>query len=472
MSNLFGSDLEIINVGISGFTESIIESGAKALNVAWSPPGGNEEVSRALSYLVNQPKVEKANTIAFSQYLSSKPCLVGLGLAKDEINNLPERIILHAGPPILWESMCEPVKGAIIGACIFEKWAKDHETADHLISAGEISFAPCHHYNAVGPMAGIISPSMPVWVIEDSNQKIRTYSNLNEGLGKVLRFGANAPDVIEHLHWMQNVLAPALKVTLERLGPIELKPLMAMALHMGDEIHNRNAAASALFIKHIIPAALDAKLDNSVLSEVVKFINSNDHFFLNLSMSACKAMMDAAHGVPGSSLVTAMSRNGVDFGIRVSGLGDKWYTSPASVINGLFFPGYSEKDANPDLGDSCITETAGIGAFAMAASPAIVQFVGGSASDAMASTRQMEHITFSKNDAFTLPQLDFSATPAGIDIRKVVDTGIAPIINTGIAHRQAGVGQIGAGITRAPIECFSKAVIELSEFFNESTKIR
>ena len=471
MSNLFGSDLEIINVGISEFTESIIEKGAKVLNVAWSPPGGNAEVARSLSYLVNRPEVEKANTTAFAQYLSSKPCLVGLGPAKEVIPDLPERVILHAGPPILWENMCEPVKGAIIGACIFEKWAENYKKAEWLINSGEISFAPCHHYNAVGPMAGIISPSMPVWIIEDSARKTRAYSNLNEGLGKVLRFGANAPDVIEHLHWMQNVLAPALKVTLERLGPIELKPLMAMALHMGDEIHNRNAAASALFIKHLIPAALDAKLDNSVLSEIVKFINSNDHFFLNLSMSACKAMMDAAHGVPGSSLVTAMARNGVDFGIRVSGLGDKWYTSPAPLINGLFFPGYSAEDANPDLGDSCITETAGIGAFAMAASPAIVQFVGGSASDAIASTRQMEHITFSKNDAFTLPQLDFDATPAGIDIRKVIDTGIAPIINTGIAHREAGVGRIGAGITRAPIECFSQAIIELSEFFNMSNEI-
>ena len=471
MSNLFGSDLEIINVGISEFTKSIIEKGAKVLNVAWSPPGGNEEVARSLSYLVNRPEVEKANTTAFAQYLSSKPCLVGLGPAKDVIPDLPERVILHAGPPILWENMCEPVKGAIIGACIFERWAENYKTAERLINSGEISFAPCHHYNAVGPMAGIISPSMPVWIIEDSTRKTRAYSNLNEGLGKVLRFGANAPDVIEHLHWMQNVLAPALKVILERLGPIELKPLMAMALHMGDEIHNRNAAASALFIKHLIPAALDAKLDNLVLSEVVKFINSNDHFFLNLSMSACKAMMNAAHGVPGSSLVTAMARNGVDFGIRVSGLGDKWYTSPAPLVNGLFFPGYSAEDANPDLGDSCITETAGIGAFAMAASPAIVQFVGGSASDAVASTRQMEHITFSKNDAFTLPQLDFSATPAGIDIRKVIDTGITPIINTGIAHREAGVGQIGAGITRAPIECFSQAIIELSEFFNMSSEI-
>jgi len=242
---------------------------------------------------------------------------------------------------------------------------------------------------------------------------------------------------------------------------------MAQALHMGDEVHNRNAAASALLLKRLIPAALDAGLDSADLSAVVKFINSNDHFFLNLSMPACKAMMDAAHGIAGSSMVTAMARNGVDFGIRVSGLGERWFTVPAPIVHGLFFPGYSADDANPDLGDSTITETAGIGAFAMAASPAIVQFVGGSASDAIANTRRMSHITIGRNDSFTLPQLDFGATPAGIDIRKVIDTGIEPVINTGIAHREAGIGQIGAGITHAPMACFSQAVSALAETFGD-----
>jgi len=261
------------------------------------------------------------------------------------------------------------------------------------------------------------------------------------------------------------VLAPALVATLARLGDLELKPIMAQALHMGDEVHNRNGAASALLIKRLIPAALDAGLDPKTLSDVVTFINSNDHFFLNLSMAACKSMLDAAHGVPASSLVTAMARNGVNFGIRVSGLGDDWFEAPASIIDGLFFPGYSTADANPDLGDSSITETAGIGAFAMAASPAIVQFVGGTASDALANTRRMGHITFGRNTAFTLPALDFMATPAGIDIRKVVDTGIAPVINTGIAHREAGIGQVGAGITHAPLTCFSAAVAALAETY-------
>jgi hypothetical protein len=467
MTSLFGADLAVINVGLSQFADPIAAADAQVLDVAWTPPAGDETVAKALSRLVNRAEIEAANATAFARYLIAQPTLVGIAPAADAIAGLPERTILHSGPPIEWRDMCTPVQGAIVGACIYEGWADSPAAAQQLAEVGEISFSPCHHYGAVGPMAGIISPSMPVWIIEDQTHGTTTYSNLNEGLGKVLRFGANSPEVIEHLHWMQRVLGPALTATLQTLGPLELKPLMAQALHMGDEVHNRNAAASALLLKRLIPAALDAALDPAELSAVVKFINSNDHFFLNLSMAACKAMMDAAHGVAASSLVTAMARNGVEFGIRVSGLGERWFTVPAPVVHGLFFPGYSADDANPDLGDSTITETAGIGAFAMAASPAIVQFVGGSAADAIANTQRMAHITVGRNDAFTLPQLDFGATPAGIDIRKVIDTGIEPVINTGIAHREAGIGQIGAGITHAPMACFSQAVSALAETFDD-----
>ncbi len=467
MTSLFGADLAVINVGLSDFAGPIAAADTQVLDVAWRPPAGDEEVARALARLVNHPDVEAANATAFARYLAAQPSLVGVAPAAEAITGLPERTILHSGPPIEWRGMCAPVQGAIIGACIYEGWADDHDSAQQLAGSGEVSFAPCHHYDAVGPMAGIISPSMPVWIIDDTTHGTTTYSNLNEGLGKVLRFGANAPDVIERLQWMQNVLGPSLVATLEKLGPLDLKPLMAQALHMGDEVHNRNAAASALLLKRLIPAALDAGLDPTDLSAVVKFINSNDHFFLNLSMAACKAMMNAAHNVEGSSLVTAMARNGVEFGIRVSGLGNRWFTTPAPTVHGLFFPGYSADDSNPDLGDSTITETSGIGAFAMAASPAIVQFVGGSAGDAIANTQRMAHITIGRNDAFTLPQLDFGATPAGIDIRKVIDTSIEPVINTGIAHREAGIGQIGAGITHAPMACFAQAVLALAETFDD-----
>ncbi|MGH6630854.1 MAG: DUF1116 domain-containing protein [Burkholderiales bacterium] len=322
-------------------------------------------------------------------------------------------------------------------------------------------FAPCHHHAAVGPMAGIISPSMPVCIVEDTARGARAFSNFNEGLGKALRFGAYGDDVLARLKWIDKTLAPAVRAALETLDGIELKPLIAQALIMGDEVHNRNAAASALLLRRLAPALVRAGLPAGDLAQVLDFIAGNEHFFLNISMATCKLMLDAAHGVAGSSMVTAMSRNGVDFGIRVSGLGDRWFVAPAGEIEGLYFAGYSAADAARDLGDSSITETAGFGGFSMAAAPAIVKFVGGTPDDATANSLRMRHITLGESDTFQLPALDFRGAPSGIDLRKVVDTGIEPVINTGIAHREAGIGQIGAGLRRAPLDCFVQALIAL-----------
>jgi Protein of unknown function (DUF1116) len=464
MPTLFEEELQVVNLGLPAFADAIRAAGGSALQVDWQPPGqGDPAVARKLARLINEPRIEAANREAFEAYLAAQPVLEAIGPARAHLPGLGERMILHAGPPIAWAKMCGPMQGAIVGAIVYEGWAADAQAAEALAGSGKIEFAPCHHHGAVGPMAGVISPSMPVWVVANAEGGNRACCNLNEGLGKVLRFGANGPEVILRLRWMAEVLAPALAAALEVLAGLELKPLMAQALHMGDEIHNRNVAASSLLLKRLIPALLRTDVAPDRIAAVVDFIAGNDHFFLNLSMAACKAMLDAAAGVPGSSLVTAMARNGVEFGVRLSGTGDAWFTAPAPLVEGLLFPGYTAADAAPDLGDSAITETAGVGGFAMAAAPAIVQFVGGSPQDALANTLAMGHITLGRNGAFTLPALDFTGTPAGIDARKVVDTGIAPIINTGIAHRAAGVGQIGAGITRAPLACFAKAVVALAD---------
>lgn len=460
---LFQEKLHVLNVGLSSFADSITRAGGSVLQIEWAPPAqGQQEVGRALARLVNLLSVETANQKAFDAYQLAQPVLEGVGTAAQVLPDMAERMILHSGPPIAWKDMCGPMKGAIIGAILYEGWAEDLAGAETMASSGEIAFEPCHHHNAVGPMAGIISPSMPVWMVSNETNGNQAFSNFNEGLGKALRFGANGPDVITRLKWMGQVLAPALRAGVELLGGVDLKPMMAQALHMGDEVHNRNAAASSLFLKRLIPALLKTHTTSADMTAIVEFIAGNDHFFLNLSMAACKAMLDAAHGVSGSSMVTAMARNGVEFGIRVSGTGDQWFTASAPIVDGLFFPGYTTADAAPDLGDSAITETAGLGGFAMAASPAIVKFVGGTPQDAIVNTMTMTHITVGRNDAFTLPALNFAGSPAGIDIRKVVDTGIQPIINTGIAHRDAGIGQIGAGITRAPLACFTQAVSALA----------
>jgi hypothetical protein len=463
VSKLFNEGT-IINVGLSAFAEAVALSGGKAQQVEWTPPAaGDREIGLALARLVNNPVAEEATQRSYQQYLQSQPVLIGVGLASEELPGMEGRMLLHAGPPIDWSDMCGPMQGAIIGAILYEGWATSPEEARRLAGSGKIAFAPCHHHGAVGPMAGVISPSMPVWIVENANGGSRAYSNMNEGLGRVLRFGANGKEVIDRLHWIAGTLEPVLRAGLAKLGPVEMKPLIAQALHMGDECHNRNAAASSLFFKRFVPAALESAVPQAQLRESLLFLAGNDHFFLNLSMATCKAMLDAAHGVAGSSLVTAMARNGVHFGIRLSGTGDAWFQADAMPVDGLYFPGYGPEDAAKDLGDSAITETAGIGGFAMATAPAIVQFVGGTPDDAIANTVSMTYVTVGRNNAFTLPTLKFSGTPAGIDARRVLDTNITPIINTGIAHKEAGVGQIGAGITRAPLDCFAQAIKALAE---------
>jgi hypothetical protein len=372
-------------------------------------------------------------------------------------------LLLHAGPPIAWERMSGPLRGAVIGALIFEGRARDEAGAVALVERGEVAFEPCHHHGAVGPMAGVISPSMKVYVVEDATHGHRSFSNLNEGYGKVLRYGAFSEEVLAKLRWMNDVLATALADAVELLGGIDLRTLIAEALHMGDEGHNRNKAGSLLFLKLLAPAIAKASPASASHEEVVKFLGDNPLSVLNPVMAACKAMADAAHGVEGSTLVSTMARNGTDFGIRVSGLGDRWFTAPAAVPDGLYFPGFTSDDANPDIGDSTITETAGIGAFAMAAAPAIVTFIGGTPRDALNATLEMYEITAAEHGQFTIPALGFRGSPVGIDLRKVVELGITPRVNTGIAHRKAGVGQVGAGLVRPPLAIFEDALVAFAE---------
>ena len=465
MKTLFKDTLKVVNVGLAGFGDNVVAAGGECVAIAWQPPAlGDRDAAWALAQVFNDAAVEHANQVAFARFLEANPVLTDVAIARDVVPAMDanRRLILHAGPPIAWPAMCGPMRGAVLGAILLEGWADTIAAATRLVDAGSIALEPCHHHGAVGPMAGIISPSMPVWVVENATGGNRAYSNFNEGLGKVLRFGANDRSVIDHLRFIASDVAPTLRSAVRQLGRIELKPLMAQALNMGDEVHNRNAAATSLLFKQLAPAVLTGDIPRERAAATLSFIAGNDHFFLNLSMAACKAMLDAAAGVPASSMVTAMSRNGINFGIRLSGTGDRWFEAPANPVDGLYFPGYARADAAADLGDSSITETAGVGGFAMAAAPAIVKFVGGTAADALHHSLRMRAITLGANPSFTLPALDFAAVAAGIDARKVVDRGILPVINSGIAHRDPGVGQIGAGITTAPMACFIAAVKELA----------
>jgi hypothetical protein len=407
-------------------------------------------------------EVERANQLAVDRMMESDPAWVGMGLARKVIPGMTEKTFLHAGPPIEWGRMSGPMRGAIIGAAIYEGLAHDGAEAEKLAKSGEISFTPTHHHNAVGPMAGVISPTMPVYIVRDRKYGYTTYSNLNEGIGKVLRYGAYSREVIERLAWMRDVLAVTLASTIEEIlkekDGVAVKPLIIQALTMGDECHNRYNAATSLFLKEIAPYMMKTGIDKKTLVEAFNFMSQNNFTLLNLGMASAKAIALAAHKIQYSTIVTALTRNGTDAGIWVSGLGDEWFTAPAPVPKGVWFPGFHETDANPDIGDSAITETAGFGGFAMAAAPGIVSWVGGSVAYAIENTQRMCEITFTKNRNFLIPFLDFQGTPTGVDLRKVVRTGITPTINTGIAHREAGIGQIGAGIVSFPMDAFKQAL--------------
>ena len=394
--------------------------------------------------------------------MESDPVWEGVGIARKTIPNMKDFMLLHAGPPIEWPRMSGPMKGAVIGAIMYEGWATDEGEARKIAESGKITFEPNHLHSCVAPMAGIISPNMPVLILRDQKFDINTFSNLNEGLGKVLRYGAYSPEVIHRLIWIRDTLSRTLEVTISEVKKkstgVAIKPIIAQALTMGDECHNRLNAATSLILREITPYMLSANIDKASLTESYEFINQNNFTALNLVMAAAKAMTLAAHNINHSTVVTALTRNGTDAAIWVSGLDQEWFVAPAPVPKGVWFPGYSEKDANPDIGDSAITETAGFGAFAMAAAPSIVSWVGGSVAYAIENTQKMYKITQTKNSNFLIPFLDSQGTPTGIDIRKVVRTGITPTINTGIAHKNPGVGQIGAGLVTFPIELFKAAL--------------
>jgi hypothetical protein len=408
--------------------------------------------------------IDQANQEALRRILAGEPVLVDVVPASQAIPHLADRTILHAGPPIGWERMCGPMRGAVMGIAVFESWARDLADAEHQAAAGSFTFRPNHDFGAVGPMTGLTTVSQPLMVVENKTFGNRAYCAINEGLGKVMRFGGNDAEVLDRLRWIRDALGPALGRALREMGGIALKPLIARGLTMGDEMHQRNIACSSLLVRTLAPAVARASPNGGELAACLDFIGRNDQFFLNVAMATGKALTDPARDIKGSSVVTAMCRNGTDFGIRVSGTRDRWFTAPVEMPAGIYFPGFTERDANPDMGDSAIVETIGLGAFAMAAAPAVVAYIGaGRASEAAAFTRSMAEITVGRNPGWTIPAMDFAGVPTGIDIRLVVETGLAPVINTGIAHRDPGVGQVGAGIVKAPLKCFEQALVAFAQ---------
>ncbi len=403
--------------------------------------------------------IDTANAETVRRIMAADPVLIDVIPASVALPNLGDHTILHSGPPIGWDRMCGPMRGAVMGIAVFEGWAKDLTEAEAMAASGKFKFEPNHHHDCVGPMTGMTTRGQMLLVVENRTFGNRAYCAINEGLGKVMRFGGNDKEVLDRIRWLTTSLGPALSVALKDLGGIPLKPLIARSLGMGDEMHQRNVACSSLLMRLLAPALARTTTDTQALAKNLSFIAANDQFFLNVAMAMGKAMTDPARGIEHSSIVTAMCRNGTDFGIRVSGLGDQWFTAPVEMPVGMYFPGYTEKDANPDMGDSAIVETIGLGGFAMGAAPAVVGFIGaGNASEAAVFTRAMGEICITENPEWTIPAMDYRGVPTGIDIRLVVETGLMPTINTGVAHKLPGVGQVGAGVVKAPRGCFEKAL--------------
>lgn len=464
INTLFTSDLKAINMGSETFHNEMKAQEIDSVHVDWRPPArGNKALLQALAKL-DTPAIDEANRKAVELYLAATPFLVDYQLAKDVIPGMTATTILHAGPPITWERMCGPMKGAVMGALVFEGLAATPEEAAELAASGRITFSPCHEHDAVGPMAGVIAPNMVVQVFKNKTHGNYAYCPVPEGMGgKVLRYGAYGPEVIERLRWMQSEFREVMHIALSKSEGIDTRALQFQALHMGDEGHNRNKAGTSMFLRALFPLLLKSGLPSERILPVLDFINGNDGYYLSISMPSSKVCLDVANGVENSTMVTALARNGVDFGIRVAGLKGEWFTGPAQMVKGLYFPGFGDDDANPDMGDSAITETAGIGGFALSGAPAIVQLIGGTASEGIEISKRMYEITITENMNFSQPVLDFRGSPTGIDIRKVVDTGILPVITTGSVHKNAGEGQIGAGVTNPPIDCFEKALMRFAE---------
>ena len=455
---------KIINVGLKSFAEVCEEFGCEVVQYDWMPPaGGDIKLIKTLNFLRNYEGIDEKNREVIAKVVASQPILKDNVRAKEVIPEMREgKVILHAGPPVAYENMPDPMQGSCVGAVLFEEWADNEADARKMLENGEIKFIPCHHVNAVGPMGGITSPNMAVFVVENETDGHRAYCTMNEGIGKVLRFGAYSEEVVNRLRWMRDVLGPVLGRALRSMdNGLALNPLIAKAVAMGDEFHQRNIAASLAFLKEVAPIITKMDdLDDKDRYDVIKFLADTDQFFLNIMMATGKAVMDSARDGTDGTIVTAMCRNGYEFGIRIAGMGDEWFTGPVNTPQGLYFTGYDAEDACPDMGDSAITETFGVGGMAMIAAPAVTRFVGaGGYEDALRTSNEMMEISIDRNPNFTVPTWNFQGICLGIDARLVVEKGITPVINTGIAHKIAGYGQVGAGTVHPPIEAFEKAIV-------------
>jgi len=458
-------EVRVLNLGLPLFGDAVRAQGAAAVDVDWRiPAGGHPELVAALERLYGpgSARVEAGNREVVRRLDEGAPVLLGIAPAAEVVPGLDARTVLHCGPPLDWEDFCDPLRRSVRASVLAERWASSPEEAERLVATGGVRLEPANHHATVVPMATTLGPSAPVVVVENPQGGNRACSGLNQGPGATAWFGMDAPAAVDRLVWLRDAAAPVLAAALAAAGPVELFPLVAQGLQMGDDVHMRTQATTNLLLRHLLPRLV--AVDSPHLVEVARFLSGNHLFFLNLAMAAAKAVADWAGQVADSSVVVGMARNGTTFGIQLAGTGDAWFVAPAPPVgSALYYPGFGPEVSAPDIGDSAVLELVGLGGPAAAASPAVAAFLGGTMADAVAATQAADHVCAGRSSRFKLPLLDFRGTPIGVDVRKAVELGITPSVNTGILHATAGTGQVGAGIAEAPIECFRRALLALDE---------
>ena len=473
----FKDDLRVINAGLEGFAQAMRYQDVPVVEIDWRPPADGEinliEILKTIYY--NKELVERinsANKMVIERIQNANPQIVDV-IPAGEAMKLPSHTILHSGPPISWEKMCGPQKRAVLGAIQFEGWAKNENEAIKFVEKEMVNLCPCHKYNAVGPMTGIISPSMPVLVTRNDSYGNYGFSTFNEGRGNALWFGVCDKETLERLQWIRYTLGPAMKAAIKKHGPINVFDIVEQGVQMGDECHARHVASTALLLKRLMPAMLEAGISGKTVASIIRFMDENSHFFLNFTLAAVKVTMDSAHNIPYSTIVTAMSRNGVDFMLRVAGLGNNWLVAPVSAMDkAVYYTGFTAADAAGDIGDSAIIETCGLGGMAIASAPSMASFVGDMFSDEITAIRKLGAITLATHDRFRMPAMDTENTPLGIDLLRVVETRVVPFITTGILHETSStVGQIGTGVANAPVTLFDQALVALAKEWDIKTQI-
>jgi hypothetical protein len=454
--------VDVVNIGLPLFEAALRDQGQQVIGVDWRIPGGGvPEVVAALTRLLGpqSERVEKANAEVIRRLNEGVPMLVGVETARSVIPGLGERDVLHSGPSIAWPDMPDPLQRSIRATVVVEGWADDVAAAGRLVESGEVALRPANESRTVVPMATSIGPSAPVYVVENAAGGVTAYSSINQGSGAVQWFGADNDDALARLRFVRDQVAPVLKQALEGKGPIDVLALAAQGVTMGDDVHLRVQATTNLLLRDLLPYLV--RSTHPAASDVATFLSGNHLMFLNVAMAAAKSLVEWGADVPDASIVTTMARNGSTYGVRLAGGGD-WFLAPSPPIqDALYYPGQGPETSAPDIGDSSVLELVGLGGPAAANSPAVAGFLGGRMADAIAATRSMQRICAGESPRFRLPILDNIGTPVGVDVRRVVELGITPAVNTGIIHRTDGTGQVGAGVAWAPIECFTAALMDL-----------